>query len=330
LATQGNAKPKVFVTRPLPVAALQALAEAYALEVRPQDAPMPAEELAAACRDAVGLLAAGVRVTEEVLKQAEHLRAISNTGVGYDNIDVAACTARGIPVANTPGVVEEATADLTFALLLGLARRVAEADNFIRQGRWQEWRWTMLAGADVHHKTLGIYGFGRIGQAVGRRARGFSMRILYYQRHRAPEALERELAASFVDRQTLLREADFLSLHVPLTRETHHALGARELELMKPTAFLINTSRGKVVDEGALVEALEQGRIAGAALDVFEHEPHLHPALSGKLPTLLTPHIGTSTAETRFRMAQRAAENLAALLEGRRPAHVVNPEVFGR
>jgi glyoxylate reductase len=330
LDTKESNKPKVFVTRPMPAAALQALAASCTLEVHQQDSSLAPEKLAAACRDAEGLLVSGARVTEEVLKQAAHLRAIANTGVGYDNIDVAACTARRIPVANTPGVVVDATADLAFGLLLALARRVAEADRYIREHRWQEWQWTLMAGADVHHKTLGLYGFGNIGQAMARRGRGFEMRILYYQRHRAPQAAEEALAAQYVERQELLREADFLSLHVPLTSETRHAIGARGLALMKSGAFLINTSRGKVVDEGALVEALENRRIAGAALDVFEHEPHLHPALTGDLPTLLTPHIGTSTAETRFRMAQMAAESLAALLDGRRPANVVNPEVFAK
>ena len=194
------------------------------------------------------------------------MRAISTASVGYDNIDVAACTARGIPVTNAPGVLEETTADLTFALLLAVARRMVEGDRYVRAGRWTEWKWGLLHGADIHNKTLGLYGFGNIGRAVARRARGFSMRILYHARHRVAEAIERDLEARYVDRDTLLRESDFVSFHVPLTAETTHALRAAEFSLMKPTAFLINASRGKVVDEEALVEALEQKRIAGAGI----------------------------------------------------------------
>jgi glyoxylate reductase len=323
-------KPKILVTRPLPRAALEGLTANYDVEIRPQDAPLTPEQLAVACRDVEGLLVAGVRVTEEVLQQAEKLRAVSNAGVGYDNIDVAGCTARKIPVTNTAGVLEETTADLAFALLLGAARRIVEGHRYIKEDRWHRWQWGLLQGADVHHKTLGVYGFGRIGQAMARRGHGFSMRVLYYQRHRAPEDVQSESQARYVDRETLLREADFLSLHVPLTTETLHAIGANELAQMKPTAFVVNTSRGKVLDEGALVEALEQHRLAGAGLDVFEREPHIHPGLEGMSNVVLAPHIGSATVETRFRMAKLAAENLADLMEGRRPANVVNPEVFSQ
>lgn len=322
-------KSKILVTRPLPRAALEGLSADYDVNIRQQDAPLTPEQLAVACREVEGLLVAGVRVTEEVLKQAEKLRAISNAGVGYDNIDVAACTARKIPVTNTAGVLEETTADLAFALLLAAARRIVEAHRYIKQDRWHRWQWGMLQGADVHHKTLGIYGFGHIGQAMARRGHGFSMRVLYYQRHRAPESAERVSEASYVDRETLLHESDFLSLHVPLTTETTHAISTNELALMKPTAFLINTARGKVVDEGALVEALEHKRLAGAGLDVFEREPNLHPGLEGMKNVVFAPHIGSSTVETRFKMAKLAAENLADMMEGRRPANVVNPKVFG-
>jgi glyoxylate reductase len=251
-------------------------------------------------------------------------------GVGYDNIDVAACTRRGIPVTNTAGVLEETTADLAFALLLAAARRVVEGDRYVRQGQWKQWEWGLLWGADVHHKTLGIYGFGHIGQAVARRGRGFSMRILYHSRHQAPEALRNELGAELVDRETLLRESDFLSLHVPLTPETHHLIASRDFALMKSSALLINTTRGKVVDEEALVSALEARRIAGAGLDVFEREPQLHPALARMSNVVLMPHVGSATAETRFNMAMFAAENLLAALDGRRPHNVVNPEVYAQ
>jgi glyoxylate reductase len=321
-------KPKVFVTRPLPIEALASLSQQAELTVRSEDKSLAQEDFVKAAREFEGLLVAGARVSEEVLKSATHLRAISNAGVGYDNIDIAGCNARRIPVTNTAGVLEETTADLAFALLMAAARRVPEGDRYVRSGKWNEWQWGALHGADVHHKTLGIYGFGHIGQAMARRGRGFAMRVIYYQRHRAPEAVEKEIGAQMVDRETLLRESDFLSLHIPLTGETHHAIGARELALMKPGAFLVNTARGKVVDEGALVEALEQRRLAGAALDVFEREPHIHPGLEGMSNVVLAPHVGSSTAETRFRMAKLAADNLVDLLAGRRPANVVNPQVF--
>ena len=321
-------KPKVFVTRPLPALVLERLAARCDLEYHPQDTPLSTAQLAEACREMEGVMVCGARLDEEVLRNAPRLRVVSNVGVGYDNIDVAGCTRRRIPVTNTAGVLEETTADLAFALLLAVARRVVEGDRYVRDRRWKQWEWGLLWGADVHHKTLGIYGFGRIGQAVARRGRGFTMRILYHSRHRAPEAVERELEAQLVDPQTLLGESDFLSLHVPLTPETHHLISARELGLMKPTAFLINTARGKVLDEEALARALESRAIAGAGLDVFEQEPQVHPLLLSLPNVVLMPHVGSGTAETRLRMAMLAAENLLAALDGRRPPNVVNPEVY--
>lgn len=291
---------------------------------------MPSQELAQVCREQKieGLMVAGPRVTAELLEEATHLRAVAQMGVGYDNIDLAACTARRVIVTNAAGCLEETTADLAFALLLAAARRVVEADRFVREGRWTQWQWELLWGADVHHKTLGLYGFGNIGQAVARRAAGFSMRIIYHARRRVREDLERELEAQYVDRETLIRESDFLSLHVPLTAETGRLISARELGWMKPTAFLINTARGRVVDEVALVEALQEGRIAGAGLDVFEQEPKVHPELI-KLPNVvLMPHVGSGTAETRTRMAATAAENLLVALAGRRPPNLINRELF--
>ncbi|MGD1158422.1 MAG: D-glycerate dehydrogenase [Terriglobia bacterium] len=321
-------RPKVFITRPLPAQVVERIATRCDLKMHPDDVPLPPAQLAEACREAEGLLASGARVGAELLEQAPHLRVIANVGVGYDNIDVAACTRRGIVVTNTPGVVTESTADLAFALLMALARRLPEGDRYVREGRWRHWQWGLLWGTDLHGKTLGLYGFGRIGQALARRARGFSLRILYYSTERATEALEQELGAQFVDRETLLREADFLSLHVPLTPETHHLISARELAMMKPTAFLINTARGKVVDEAALVEALRSNRIAGAGLDVFEQEPQIHPGLLALPSVVLTPHVGTATCETRLAMAMLAAENLLAVLDGRRPPNPVNPDVL--
>jgi len=321
-------KPKVFVTRPLPAPALDLLAAQCEVQVHPADAALKPAQLAEACRDVEGLLAVGVRVNEEVLNPATRLRVVANCGVGYDNIDVAACTRRKIVVTNTPGVLSDATADLAFALLLAVARRVVEADQFVRAGRWTHWEFGMMWGAEVHHKTLGLYGFGRIGQAMARRGRGCSMRILYHSRRRAEESIEREFEARYVNPETLLHESDYLSLHVPLTPETHHLIGARELGLMKPTAFLINTARGKVVDEEALVEALKSRRIAGAGLDVYEHEPHLHPELLALPNVVLLPHVGSATGETRLAMAMLAAENLLAALDGRHPPNTVNPEIY--
>lgn len=274
------------------------------------------------------MLCVAGRVNEEVLSQTPHLKVVANCGVGYDNIDVEACTRRGIAVTNTPDAVTEATADLAFALLLAVARRVVDLDRTVREGRWQKWEFGSFWGSEVHYKTLGILGFGRIGQAIARRARGFGMNILYHSRRRAEESVERELSATHVSLGTLLAESDFVSLHVPHARDTHHLIGAPELAQMKSSAFLINTARGKVVDENALVETLQARRIAGAGLDVYEHEPHLHPELSKLDNVVLLPHVGSATAETRLKMAACAAENLVAVLEGRRPPNLVNTEVY--
>jgi glyoxylate reductase len=322
------AQHKIFVTRPLPSRVLELLATHGELRLHTEDSPIPVERLAEACRDVEGLVVCGQRVPEAVLVQAPVLRAVANVGVGYDNVDVAACTSRRILVTNTSGVLEETTADLAFALLLALARRVVEGDRYVREGCWKQWEWGLLWGTDVYRKTLGIFGFGHIGQAMARRGRGFSMRILYHSRHRASEAVERELDANYVDRESLLRESDYLSLHVPLTPETRHLIGAEDLRRMKATAFVINTSRGPVVDEEALVAALRDGAIAGAGLDVFEAEPRVHPALLGLPNAVLMPHVGSATGETRLKMALLAAENLLVALEGKRPPNLVNPEAF--
>jgi len=321
-------KPRVFVSRPLLPAVIERIAEHCEVTVNPEDVALKPGALAEACRDVDGLVACGVRVNEEVLRQATRLRVVANVAAGYDNIDVPACTRHGIVVTNTPGVVTEITADTAFALLLSAARRVTELDRYVREGRWRHWEWGSMWGAEVNGKTLGLYGFGLIGQAMARRAQGFSMRVLYHTRHRAPQTLEKELDARFVDRETLLRESDFLSLHAPLTAHTHHMIGASELARMKPGAFLINTARGKVVDEEALVQALRARKIAGAGLDVYEHEPHLRPGLATLPNVVLLPHIGSASAEPRLKMAMLAVDNLLVALDGRRPSNVVNAEVF--
>jgi glyoxylate reductase len=324
------AQPKIFVTRPLPAPVLELLAARGELRLHAEDSPIPTERLAEACREVEGLVVCGARVSEAVLVQAPVLRVVANVGVGYDNVDVSACTSRGILVTNTPGVLEETTADLAFSLLLAVARRIVEGDHYVREGCWKKWEWGLLWGADVYRKTLGIYGFGHIGQALARRGCGFSMRILYHSRHRASEAVERELGAQYVNRDTLLRQSDYLSLHVPFTPETRHLIKAEDFRQMRATAFFINTARGPVVDEEALVAALRNRAIAGAGLDVFEAEPRVHPALLGLPNVVLMPHVGSATGETRLKMAMLAAENLLAALDGRRPPNLVNPEVLGQ
>ena len=319
---------KVFITRPLPPAALERIATRCEITMNPEDIRLPPAQVAAACRDVEGLVVSATPVPAELLEQAPRLRVVSTVGVGYDAIDVAACTRRGILVTNTPHEVTEATADLSFALLMAVARRVVEADRFVREGHWKFWTYGCMWGTDLMGKTLGVLGFGRIGQAVARRASGFSMRILYYSVDRPTPEREKELGAQFVDRETLLREADFLSVHVPLAPDTHHLIAAPQLALMKPTAFLINTSRGKVVEEAALVEALQSKKIAGAALDVFEFEPQIHPALLAMPNVVVSPHMGTATRETRLAMAMGAVENMIAALAGERPPNLVNPEVW--
>jgi lactate dehydrogenase-like 2-hydroxyacid dehydrogenase len=258
-----------------------------------------------------------------VIRALGGVRVIANVAVGYDNIDVAAATAAGITVTNTPDVLTDTTADFAWALLMAAARRVVEAHQFVHSGQWSQWRIDLLVGQDVHHRTLGIFGMGRIGQAVARRARGFSMRVLYHDARRVPAELERELGLEFCDKAALLRESDFVSLHVPLLPETQKLIGAAELRLMKPTAILVNTARGPVVDEGAVAEALAQRIIAGAGLDVFEREPAVHPKLLTLDNVVLAPHIASASVDTRRRMSMMAAENAVAVIEGRTPANPV-------
>jgi glyoxylate reductase len=321
-------KNRVLVTRPIQQAAIDELSKQCQVEVHDIDEPMPAKLLMKALRDVDAVMPCGVRVGKEALENACKLRVVANIGVGYDNIDVETCTRRRILVTNTPDVLTEATADLAFALLLAAARRVIEGDRFVRREEWPYWQWNFLWGSEIHGKTLGLYGFGRIGQAVARRGRGFSMRICYYSRHRCPENIERELGAQWVDRETLMRESDFLSIHVPLTPETRHSISRREFALMKPRAFVINTARGNIIEEEALVEALQAGKLAGAGLDVFEQEPKVHPALIPMKNVVLLPHIGSATSETRLRMALLASVNLLAALDGRRPPNLINPDVL--
>jgi glyoxylate reductase len=316
-------RPRVFVTRRLPGGALERLRTVAEVDVWQEDLPPPREALLAGVSEADGLICLLTdRIDAEVLDAAPRLRVISTMAVGYDHIDIAAATARGIPVGNTPGVLTETTADLAWALLLATARRVVEGDRFVREGRWRTWDPNLLLGYDVHGATLGIVGMGAIGQAVARRAAGFGMRVLYTRRSETDAAIGARV--TLVD---LLRESDFVSLHVPLTDETRHLIGERELRVMKPTAILINTARGPVVDQEALARALREGVIAGAGVDVTEVEPIPpdDPLLSAPNVVIL-PHIGSASHATRARMADMAVENCIAGLEGRPLPHCVNPE----
>jgi lactate dehydrogenase-like 2-hydroxyacid dehydrogenase len=282
--------------------------------------PLPRAELVRRLQGKDGLICHILSaVDDELLAACPGLKVVANVAVGYNNVDVPAARRRGVIVTNTPDVLTETTADFAWALLMAAARRVVEADRYARSGEWTTWKWDLLWGADVHGKTLGIVGFGRIGRAIARRALGFGMRVLYHDSVRADAAVERELRATATDVETLLREADFVSLHTLLTPETRHLIDERTLRLMKPTAILVNAARGPVVDEAALVSALTEGWIAGAGLDVFEQEPVIHPGLL-RLPNVtLAPHIGSASRDTRIAMALLAVRNCLAVLEGKPP-----------
>lgn len=325
-----KSRPKVFVTREIPRAGLRLLEEMCQVTVNREDRVLTREELIAGVKEADALLCLLTdTIDAEVMDAGPNLKVISNYAVGFNNIDVEAATARGIPVTNTPGVLTDTTADLAWALLMAVARRVVEGDAFTRAGRYKGWGPMLLLGTDVSGKTLGIVGMGRIGQAVARRAIGFDMSILYYDVQRVPEA-ETRYNARFAELDELLRQSDFVTLHVPLLPETRHLIGARELGLMKKTAFLINSARGPLVDEQALVEALRRGDIAGAGLDVYEEEPALAPGLKDLPNVVLLPHLGSATWETRSKMADIAARNLLAVLKGEKPPACVNPQVLKR
>ncbi len=319
-----------LITRRLPEPALEIVRSECRVEVFPHDRAMTRAELFDAIGDKDGILCLLTdQIDSRLIEAAPRLRVIANYAVGYDNVDVAAATARKIPVTNTPDVLTETTADLTWALLMAVARRIPEADRFVRAGRFDGWGPTLLLGTDIYGKTLGVVGMGRIGQAVAKRSVGFGMRVLYTDPRPLAQEAERVLAAERVSLERLLRESDFVTLHVPLTKDTYHLVGAEQFRLMKPTAYLINTARGSVIDEKALVSALRSRRIAGAGLDVFEREPHIAPELLDLENVVVLPHIGSASKETRTRMAVMAAENLVAGLRGENPPNCVNPEVFG-
>ena len=317
---------KVLVTRDIPEQALEIVAQNAEMEVWREARPIPRETLLERVGDKIGLLCMLTdRIDDAVLEQGKNLRVVSQMAVGYDNIDVAACTRHGVPVGNTPGVLTETTADTAFALLLATARRMYESEQFLRAGEWKMWDPMLLLGQDVHHATIGIIGMGRIGYEMARRAYGFQMRILYTGR-RPNEEAEQHFEAERVDMATLLQESDFISIHTPLNPQTRHLFGAEQFAQMKPTAMLVNTARGAVVDQKALYTALKEGVIGGAGLDVFEQEtlPMDDPLLT--LPNVvLVPHIGSASIATRTRMAVLAAENLVAGIQGKPLLHQVSP-----
>ena len=326
----GRARPPVLVTRRLPQEALDRIVARCDMTLYDGEGVMARHQLLAEVAGKAGAITLLTdRVDEEFLDAAgPQLKIVANYAVGFDNIDVEACTRHGVLASNTPEVLTETTADTAFALMMAAARRIAEGDRFVRSGAPWVWGPLMMLGQDVHHATLGIVGFGRIGQALACRARGFSMRVLYHDMYRPPAEVERELGADYRDLEDLLRESDFVSLHTSLTPQTRHLINGRRLALMKPTAVLVNTSRGPVIDEQALAEALRQGQIFAAGLDVFEREPDVHPGLLACDNAVLIPHLGSATVKTRLAMAGLAVDNLLAALEDRHPPTLLNPQAW--
>jgi glyoxylate reductase len=320
---------KLYVTREISRAGIDLLKQhCEVVEVNPDDRPLTHDELLQHVKgkDAVLCLLSD-RIDNEVLAAATGVKIFANYAVGYDNVDLDAATRHGIMVTNTPGVLTDATADLAWALLFAVARKIVIADRHVREGKFQGWSPLLFVGNDVTGKTLGIIGAGRIGTAMALKSQGFQMRVLYTS-PKKNQILEDTIGAQRVDTKTLLQQSDFVSLHVRLLPETRHLIGKDELRLMKPSAYLINTSRGPVVDEQALVQALKHGLIAGAGLDVYEEEPKLAPELTALDNVVLLPHLGSATVETRARMSVMAAENILAGLRGERPPNLVNPTVF--
>jgi glyoxylate reductase len=327
--TDTSAGPAILISRALPEEALRLARSRAQVDVHGEEAPLQKAELMARLKGRQGLICLITdQIDDEVLGACPDLRVVANVAVGFNNIDVAAATRRGVTVTNTPDVLTDTTADFAWALLMATARRVVEADRYVREGRFKQWEYMRLLGGDVHGKTLGIIGFGRIGRAVAQRALGFGMRVLYQDAVPADGATERGLNATRVDLATLFKESDFVSVHTPLLPETRHLIDTDALKAMKKTACLVNASRGPVVDEAALVQGLQEGWIAGAGLDVFEEEPKVHPGLLGLANVVLAPHIASASHDTRLKMATLAVENCLAVLESRTPPTPVNPEVL--
>ena len=318
-------KPKVFATKALFPSACAVLDRHVDAEYWASVERIQRHELLRHIAQKDGLICLPTeKVDDELLDAAPKLRMIATASVGYDHVDLAACTKRGVMVSNTPGVLTDTTADLAWGLLMAIARRIVEGDAWTRSGTWNGFTFDTFLGGDVWGKTLGIVGFGRIGREMARRSLGFKMRVLYFSQNRAPGAIEKELHAEFAPFDAVLRESDFVSLHVPLLPATRHLISADSFAKMKPTAYLINTTRGPVVNESALVHALETARIAGAGLDVYEQEPRVHPGLLSRKDVVLAPHIGSATIETRTKMAKTAVENIVAFFSGRKPPNALN------
>ncbi|HRP77093.1 MAG TPA: D-glycerate dehydrogenase [Rhodocyclaceae bacterium] len=320
----------MLVTRAVFPEVIERLSPHFDVDYNDQDAALSPDALAARLSDKVGAITLlSDRIEAPILAAAPGLKAVCNVAVGYNNFDLAAITAAGVMATNTPGVLNDTTADTAWALLLASGRRIVAADKWVRNSGWKGWKFhDEWYGNDIHHATLGILGMGRIGQAVARRAAGFEMRVIYHNRSQLPPDQAQACNATWVSKDVLLREADFLVLLLPYTPETHHVIGAAEIAQMKPTAHLVNIARGGIVDDDALIEALQSRRIAGAGLDVFENEPALDPRFFELDNVVLTPHIGSSTRATRLAMAMLAADNLIAALGGQRPPNLLNPECF--
>jgi len=322
-------QPSILISRTLPAESVANARSRADVDFNDADSPLPRPELIRRLQGRQGLVCLITdAIDAELLAACPELKVASNVAVGFNNIDVAAATKRGVVITNTPDVLTETTADFAWTLLMAAARRLVEADRYVRDGKFTQWKYMLLLGGDIHGKTLGIVGFGRIGRAMARRAQGFGMRVLYQDAVGADAATERELRATRTDTATLLRESDFVTLHTPLLPETRHLINAQSLKTMKRTAYLINAARGPIVDEAALAQALEEGWIAGAGLDVFEEEPKVHPGLMGLPNVVLAPHIASASSETRLQMANLAVENCLAVLEGKTPPTPVNPEAL--
>jgi len=320
-------KPKVLVTREVFDETLAYLGGRCEVESNQPDVPLDPATLAQRLKDKDGVVCCLTdRIDATLLAGCPRLKVVANIAVGYNNIDLAACTARGVLATNTPGVLDDSTADLAFTLMLATARRLTEAEAYIRAGQWQGWHLKQLLGVDVHHATLGILGMGRIGQVIARRALGFEMRVIYHNRTRLAPDIERRLNATYVSKDELLAQADFVVLQMPYSPQTHHLIGEAELKKMKPGAILINSTRGGVVDDAALIRALKAGTIRAAGLDVFEGEPKLNPGFLELKNVVLAPHIGSSTEATRRAMAMTAAKNAVAALTGGTPPNLLNPK----
>ncbi|OGP75557.1 MAG: D-glycerate dehydrogenase [Deltaproteobacteria bacterium RBG_16_49_23] len=319
-------KPKILVTREVFDDVLEYLSQYFEVTSNQSDIPFDSETLASKLSDKQGaMITLTDRIDTLLLTRCPNLKAVCNIAVGYNNIDLEACRKANVMATNTPGVLDDTTGDFTWTLILATARRLTEAEAYLRAGQWDRWKLKQFLGLDIHHATLGIFGLGRIGQVVARRATGFEMKVIYHDVHRATPEIEQACRARFVSKEELLSLADIVTIHVPYSPETHHLIGKRELEQMKPTAILINASRGGVVDDAALIEALRSGTIAGAGLDVFENEPKFNPGFLELKNVVLAPHIASSSKATRHKMAMLAAENLVAALTTGKPPNLLNP-----